>query len=165
MPSCRSAAPCARAHRGTRLKPDVFALLEQLEEVIAAAPSLPVGGRIVVARDQLLDFLDAIRNALPVAMVEADRVVRERDRILDHVEDEAEHMLERAREQAAYLVQEHTVLKSAELEAERVLSRARDDASQVTQSAEYYAQELFTRLEEEALRLAADIRKAAGRRP
>jgi hypothetical protein len=78
---------------------------------------------------------------------------------------EAERIVQRARDQGAYLVQEHTVLKSAELEAERILNRAREDASQVTASAEHYSLELFTRLEEEALRLAADIRKAAARKP
>jgi vacuolar-type H+-ATPase subunit H len=147
------------------VKPDIFALIEQLEELIAAAPSLPVGGRIIVSRDQLLDFVDAIRNTLPASIVTGDRITRERDRILDRAEDEAEHLLERSREQAAYLVQEHTVVKTAELEAERLLNRAREDAVQVTQSADYYAQELFARLEEEALRLAADIRRAAGRKP
>ena len=48
---------------------------------------------------------------------------------------------------------------------ERIMNRAREEASQVTASAEHYSHELFTRLEEEALRLAADIRKAAARKP
>lgn len=147
------------------MKPDVFTLLDQMEEIIAAAPALPVGGRIVVSREQLLDFVDAIRSEMPVAVIEADRVSRDKARIVEEARQEADQIIERAREQAAYLVQEHTVLKSAELEAERLLNRAREDASQVTSSAERYAMELFTRLEEEALRLAADIRKAAGRRP
>lgn len=147
------------------MKPDIFALLDQMEELIAAAPALPVGGRIVVSRDQLLDFVDAIRNEIPSAVIDADRITRDKGRTLEDARQEADQIIERAREQAAYLVQEHTVLKSAELEAERLLNRAREDATQVTSSAERYAMDLFTRLEEEALRLAADIRKAAGRRP
>lgn len=147
------------------MKTDLLTLLDQIEEVIATAPTLPVGGRIVVSRDQLLDLLDAIRNQVPDSVMDADRITRDKGRILAEASEECDRMIERARDQASYLVQEHTILKSAELEAERFLNRAREDATQVTSSAEYYAQELFTRLEEEALHLAAEIRKAAGRKP
>jgi len=147
------------------MRSELLELLERLEEVIAAAPTLPIGGRIVAPRDQLLDLIDAIRGELPDAVIEAERITRDRDRIVADANEEAQRILQRAREQGTYLVQEHTLLKSAELEAERILNRAREDASQVTASAEHYSQELFTRLEEEALRLAADIRKAAARKP
>jgi vacuolar-type H+-ATPase subunit H len=147
------------------MRSNLLELLEQLEEVIAAAPMLPLGGRIMASRDQLLDLIDAIRGELPDAILQADRLMRERERIVADANEEAGRILQRARDQGSFLVQEHSVLKSAELEAERILNRAREDASQVTASAEHYSQELFTRLEEEALRLAADIRKAAARRP
>jgi vacuolar-type H+-ATPase subunit H len=148
-----------------RMRSNLLDLLERLEEAIATAPTLPVGGRILASRDELLDLIDAIRGELPDALMDAERIVRERARIVADADAEAERIVQRARDQGAYLVQEHTVLKSAELEAERILNRAREDASQVTASAEHYSLELFTRLEEEALRLAADIRKAAARKP
>lgn len=144
---------------------DLLALLDQMEEMIASATALPVGGKVLISRNELLDLVDAIRGELPESVVEADRVTRDKERVISEARDEATRVLGSAREQAAYLVEQHTVLKTAELEAERLLSRAREDATQVTSSAEYYAQELFTRLEEEALRLAADIRKAAARKP
>ena len=147
------------------MKTDVLALLDQMEEAIAAARSLPVGGRIVASRDQLLDLIDAIRGEMPDAIIEADRITRDKARVIADARDEAERIVEQARDQAEYMVHEHSVIKTAELEAERVLNRAREDAAAITSSAEHYAHELFTRLEEEALRLAADIRKAAGQRP
>ena len=144
---------------------DLLTLLDQMEEAIASAPALPVGGRIVVNRDQLLDFIDAIRGEMPETVIEAERVSRDRSKIIADARSEADQLLERARDQALYLIQEHTLLKSAELEGERVRNRAREEAAQITTGAERYAQELFTRLEEETLRLAADIRKAAGLKP
>ena len=144
---------------------DLLTLLDQMEEAIASAPALPVGGRIVVNRDQLLDFIDAIRGEMPGTVIEAERVSRDRSKIIADARSEADQLLERARDQASYLIQEHTLLKSAELEGERVRNRAREEAAQITTGAERYAQELFTRLEEETLRLAADIRKAAGLKP
>jgi len=109
---------------GVAMNTDLLTLLDQLEEAIASAPALPVGGRIVVNRDQLLDFIDAIRGDMPDTVIEADRVAREKAKILGDAKTEADQVLERARDQASYLVQEHTVLKSAELEAERTMNRA-----------------------------------------
>src|SRR6266545_2849747 len=153
------------APMGVAMNTDLLTLLDQMEEAIASAPALPVGGRIVVNRDQLLDFIDAIRGEMPETVIEAERVSRDRSKIIGDARSEADQLLGRARDQASYLIQEHTVLKSAELEGERVLNRAREEAAQITTGAERYAQELFTRLEEETLRLAADIRKAAGLKP
>ena len=140
---------------------EILSLLDQLEETIAAATAF-VGGRIIVSREQLLDLIDTIRDQIPEAVVEAERITAERERLLTEAREEAEETIQRAREQAAYLVQEHTLHKSAELEAERLLNRANQHATEVITSAERHAQEWFVRLEEEALRLAADIRKAAG---
>ncbi|MPZ13206.1 MAG: hypothetical protein GEU73_02055 [Chloroflexi bacterium] len=148
---------------GTKI--DVLALLDQMEEVLASAPGFPVGGRIVVSRDQLLDLIDVIRDEMPDAIVEADRIMRERERIVTEARDEAERVLDRARDHAAYVVSEHTIRKSAELERERIVNHAREEAAELSANADHYAQELFARLEEEALRLAADIRKAAARIP
>ncbi len=42
------------------MQPNFMALLVQMEDVIASAPALPMGGRIVVSRGQLLDLIDAM---------------------------------------------------------------------------------------------------------
>ena len=42
------------------MQPSFLALLDQLESVIARAPALPVSGRILVPRGQLLELLDAM---------------------------------------------------------------------------------------------------------
>ncbi len=38
----------------------LLSLLDQMENLIASAPALPVGGRIVISRSQLLDLIDAM---------------------------------------------------------------------------------------------------------
>jgi hypothetical protein len=50
------------------MNPTVLALLDQMEDVIASAPALPVAGRIIVDRTRLLQFIDAMRvEALQLA--------------------------------------------------------------------------------------------------
>src|SRR5205814_4019776 len=88
---------------GVTMNTDLLTLLDQMEEAIASAPALPVGGRIVVNRDQLLDFIDAIRGEMPETVMEADRVAREKSKILADAKTEADQFMERARDQATYL--------------------------------------------------------------
>jgi hypothetical protein len=45
------------------MQPDFLALLDQMEDIIAGAPTLPLGGRIVISRGQLLDIIDAMYAA------------------------------------------------------------------------------------------------------
>jgi hypothetical protein len=50
------------------MNPTVLTLLDEMEDLIASAPALPVAGRIIVDRTQLLEFIDAMRvEALQVA--------------------------------------------------------------------------------------------------
>jgi hypothetical protein len=43
------------------MNPTVLALLDEMEDLIANAPALPVAGRIIVDRAQLLEIIDAMR--------------------------------------------------------------------------------------------------------
>lgn len=144
---------------------DLLSLVDQLQEVIETSPRLPLSDRIVVSADLLLDLVDALRDAIPREVIEAERLLKERHRILENAREEAEQLLERAREQSKFMLQEHHIAKAAEMKAERILNQARREADEIRESADEYVQRLFSRLENEAVRLAAEIRKAAAIRP
>ncbi len=46
------------------MQPTLHVLLDQMENLIASAPSLPVGERIVISRGKLLDLIDAMHVEL-----------------------------------------------------------------------------------------------------
>ena len=142
---------------------DLLTLVDQLQEVIETSRRVPLSDRIVANADLLLDLVDAIRGAIPSNVIEAERILQERYRLVEDAREEAEQLVESAREQSKFMLQEHNVVKAAELKAERILSQARREAEDVMHSADEYVQQLFTRTEEEAVRLAAEIRKAAAR--
>ena len=142
---------------------DLLSLIDQLQDLIETSPRLPLSDRVVVSSDALLDLVDAIRTTIPHDVIEAERVIQERHRLVEDARDEAEHLLESAREQSKFMLQEHNVVKAAELKAERILSQARREADEVMRSADEYVQQLFSRIEDESVRLTAEIRKAAAR--
>jgi vacuolar-type H+-ATPase subunit H len=140
---------------------DLLTLVDQLVDVIDAAPTIPLSDRIVISRDGLLDLVDAVRNAIPQDVIEAERILQERFRLVEDAREEAEHLIESAREQSRFMLQEHHVAKAAELKAERIISQAQREADEIMESADEYVQHLFTQFEDEAARLAGEIRKAA----
>ncbi len=142
---------------------DLLTLVDQLQEVVETSPRVPLSDRVVVSSDLLLDLVDAIRGAIPNDVIEAERVLQERHRLVEDARDEAEQLVESAREQSKFMLQEHNVAKAAELKAERILSQARREADEVMRSADEYVQQLFSRIEDESVRLTAEIRKAAAR--
>jgi vacuolar-type H+-ATPase subunit H len=140
---------------------DLLTLVDQLQESIETSARLPLSDRILISSDLLLDLVDAIRNTIPHDVIEAERVLQERHRLIEDAREEADNLLEQAREQSKFMLQEHHVIKAAELKAERVVNQAQREADEIIQSADEYVQQLFSRFEEEAVRLAGEIRKAA----
>lgn len=143
---------------------DLLTLVDQLQEVVETGPRLPLSDRVMLSSDMLLDLIDALRNTIPNDVIEAERVLQERHRLLEDAREQADNMLESAREQARFMLQEHHLIKAAEVKAERVLNQAQREADEIMQSADDYVQQLFSRFEDEAVRLAAEIRRAAAHR-
>src|SRR5688572_17935743 len=147
---------------GSRI--DLLTLLDQLQEVVETSPRLPLSDRGIISTDLLLDLLDAIRNTLPHDVIEAERILQERHRMIEESREEAEHLLESAREQSRFMLQDHHIIKAAELRAERIVNQAQREADEIIESADDYVQKLFSRFEDEAIRIAGELRKAAGPR-
>lgn len=151
-----------RAALGSRI--DLLSLVDQLQEIVETSPKLPLSDRVMISSDLLLDLVDALRSTIPSDVIEAERILQERHRMVEDAREEAEHLLESARDQSKFMLQEHHIAKAAELKAERIISQARREADEINASADEYVQQLFSRFEDEAVRLAAEIRKAAAHR-
>jgi cell division septum initiation protein DivIVA len=147
----------------TEYQLDLLSLLDQLQELVESAPRLPLSDRVVVSADWLLDLLDAIRNAIPQDVIEAERLLQDRQGVLAGAREEANRLLEQAREQSKFMLQEHHIIKAAEMRAERLVNQARREAEEITASADDYVQKLFSRCEDELDHLIGEVRKTAER--
>jgi hypothetical protein len=151
-----------RATGGRRI--DLLSLVDQLEELVDASKRVPLSDLVMVSSEHLLYLVDAIRSTIPPDVIEAERVLQERHRLLEDTREESERLLAAAREQSLFMLQDHHIVKAAELKADRIKNQAHQEADEILASADDWVQEQFGRLEEEALRLAAEIRRAAARR-
>jgi cell division septum initiation protein DivIVA len=125
-----------------------MALLDELEQFVENSRRLPLTDKIILDGDQLLDYLDQIRDALPEEIEEAKRIYRDRDRVITDAKFEADHMVEETRMQMNRMVENHEVSKQAQGIAEEIIEQARKVAREIRQGANEYADDVLREMEE-----------------
>ncbi|HEX9015269.1 MAG TPA: hypothetical protein VF960_04620 [Chloroflexota bacterium] len=140
----------------------LLSLLEELEAIIDTGTHIPLTPKVLVDRNLYLDTVDAIKVAVPEAVVQAERIVHERDEIRSQADAEAERIISQAKQEREFLISEKQLLRTAELQSRAIIEAAREEAGEIVSSAHKYASDLMAQLENEATRVLGEIRKTAG---
>lgn len=117
---------------------DISARIQQLEELVSQAKSMPLSSSVLVNRDEVLELVQGMRDALPEEVKQARWVVKDREELLAKAQRDAEAIVAQGREEQARLVAEQEVVKEAQREADDVLAEAREQARQIRLEAEDY---------------------------
>lgn len=126
---------------------DVYAVLDELADMIELARAVPMSDKCVISRNAALDLLDTIRGMLPRAVVEAEEILadrvgvvedgyREAERVISDARGQAEQIVERAQQEHARLVSAHEVTTTAIAQGEAVRSQAWAEADALRQQAQ-----------------------------
>ncbi len=91
----------------------VLELLDELEEIVNAAPKLPLTGKIMVDANEVLDLAKDIRLSLPDDVQQAKWVKDEKERILDDAKSEYEKIIMEAKKQADTMVEKDVITERA----------------------------------------------------
>jgi phage shock protein A len=117
---------------------DITARIQQLEELISQAKSMPLSSSVLMNREEILELVQGMRDALPEEIKQARWVVKDREELLAKARRDAEGIVQEGREEQDRLIADQEVVKEAQREAERVLGEARDEARQIRLEAEDY---------------------------
>ena len=117
---------------------DVQAKLDQLTQLVEGARSMPMSASCVVNRAEVLALIDEVREGLPVALREAEWVLKDRAEVVEEGRKEGEQIVAQARVEAARLVSRTEIMQTATREAERVTAEANENAKQMRLEAEDY---------------------------
>jgi cell division septum initiation protein DivIVA len=117
---------------------DIVARLQQMDELIQEAKSMPLSSSVLVNREELLEVLDAAKAELPEEIKQARWIVKDREELLAKARKSGEATLQKAQQERARLVSQEEVVRGAGEEAERILSEAREQARQIRLEAEDY---------------------------
>lgn len=117
---------------------DIAGRIQQLEELISDAKSMPLSASVLVNREEVLELIQEMRAALPEEIKQARWVVKDREQLLTKARKDSEGLIKQALEEQSRLVANEDVTKQSLKEAERILAEAREQARQIRLEAEDY---------------------------
>jgi hypothetical protein len=136
---------------------DLAARLQQLEDMVKEAKSMPLSSSALLNREELLELVTELREALPEEIKQARWVVKDREELLAKARRDAERMAEEAKGEQLRMASHEEVVKRAEEEAERILAEATEDARRVRLEAEDYVDAKLAQFEVALQRIAEEL--------
>ena len=97
---------------------NVNELLDTIEDALEESANVPLsGGKRIVDVEQIRDYLDEVRAALPGELRQAQQIVNDRAQIVDSANAQAQAIVKKAEERARILVSDAEIVKAAQQRA------------------------------------------------
>ena len=118
-------------------------LLEDLEDVLDDATSMPMTKKSLDDVDKLKTIIEDIRLNTPQATKLAKAIVDSRNSILDEAKKEADEIIAQAQAQARELVARDQITQTAQAEAAEITAKAKEEGDAYIQDAKNQASEIL----------------------
>ena len=128
---------------------NVIQLLEYLQDTIERAPRVPISGKAMIDKKDVLEIIDQIVNYLPDEFKKAKWIVNEKDRILGEAKDEYNSVRRETIEIMRQNVERHDIVKEAKIRAQEIISSAKKDAKAIRLGSRDYSNEILTDLDKQ----------------
>ena len=147
---------------------NVNELLDTIEDTLEESAGMPLsGGKRIVDVEQIRDYLDEIRQNLPVELRQAQSIVSDRAQLIESANAQAQAIVKKAEERARVLVSEAEIVKSVARfgctvgKQTHIAGRTQESDALAAQATEAYGQTDSSALSLSiAMVLAAGVRKA-----
>lgn len=126
----------------------VLELLDELDEIIEVASSVPVVRKVMVDPNEITEIVKEIRLELPDEIQQAQWIKNERQRILDEAKTEYENILNEARQKADALVENDEITVKAKQRADEILRVAQENSQVMKMSILDYTDTMLYNLQE-----------------
>jgi cell division septum initiation protein DivIVA len=141
---------------------DIVTRLQQIQELVEQARSMPLSSTAMVNREELLELIEAARTNLPEEVKQARWVVKDREELLSKARRDGEAIVDEAMAEQGRLVSQQEVVRAAHGEAERIVAEAREQARQLRLEAEDYIDSKLAEYEAILERAAEDLERSLG---
>jgi cell division septum initiation protein DivIVA len=128
---------------------DVIKLLNYLQEIIENSSKIPITGKVLVDKKEVMDVIDEIINYLPDEFKKAQWVVEEKERILSEAIRESDSIKKESVGMLKKHIENHDITKEATARAEQIIAAAQRDSKSMRLGARDYADEVLSQLDRE----------------
>jgi len=139
---------------------DLAGRLQQLEQLIHDAKSMPLSSSVLVSREDVLAMVQEMQENLPEEIKQARWIEKDREELLSKARAEADRIIEQAHEEQRRMSLREEVAKRAADEAERIVQEAEDKARTMQEEAEDYVDSKLAQFEVAIRRILEDSQAA-----
>jgi vacuolar-type H+-ATPase subunit H len=141
---------------------DIMELIDRLAAQVTDGKRVLLSNRVIVEEQEFLALLDELRQAVPLEVQQARRVLQERQKVILDAQEEAQKILATAKDRAEYLISEKGLTAEARYRSEDYLRQARDNAKRSMGEVDGYARRILDQVERVMRENLADIERAKG---
>ena len=138
---------------------NVNELLDTMADALEEGANVPLsGGKKIVDVEQIRDYLDEVRAALPGELRQAQQIVNDRAQIVDSANAQAQAIVKKAEERARILVSDAEIVKAAQQRASEITSAAQTEARTLRQTVTDYCESMLRTTEDTMVENAAQVK-------
>ncbi len=137
----------------------VLDLMDQLEDLIENSSSMPLFGKAMINREEVMGILKDIRVTIPDEVKQAKWIKDERTKILNDAQQEADRIVRsahseangimaQAQERVEKLVLKDEIMRLARVKGQELVDIAKEQAAEIRKGAYHYADEVMTKVEQ-----------------
>lgn len=138
---------------------EIFNLLEKLEDIVENSWSIPLTGRAMVSKKEMIELLKEIRVMLPDEIKQAKWIKEERQRFLFEAQQEAQTIIKEAENRIVSMIDESEITRKSYEQANETIINAQKTAKEIREGSVEYADEILTKIEETLKEAYLEIHK------
>src|SRR5471030_436755 len=128
---------------------NIIELLEYLQDLVENSPKVPMSGKVMIDKKELIEVIDQIINYLPDQFKKAEWVMNERERILNEAKKEYDSVRKETMTMMRQNVENHDIVREAKLRAQEITTSAQRDAKAIRLGSRDYSDEILSQLDKE----------------
>ena len=148
---------------------EITNLIDQLENLISSGTGVPATGRIFLEKEKLANLIQALKDAIPVDIQEAQDLLKMRENLINQALQEGRGIKSVADEEAKSRLTESAILKEAESMSQEILEKTKAQAQDILADtepqvinkkaeADLYSKSTLEKLEEELYTMINTVR-------
>jgi cell division septum initiation protein DivIVA len=140
---------------------DITARLNELDELVRDAKAMPLSSSVLVNRDEVLDLLAAMQEALPDEIKQARWIVKDREDLLAKAKADGDAIVAAAHDEQLRMARQEDVVARANEEADRLLAEADEQGRAMRREAEEYVDGKLAQFEVALRRILEESQSAS----
>lgn len=135
-------------------------LINEMQELIAEAKSLPLsGGKVIIEPERFYDILEEMKDSLPGEVRQAKNIVADRSNIIAEARRNAESIIREAEDRKKKMINQSEIVRQANAEAVEIVNKAKGKSSEIRKATNEYVEGIMKRTDDAITAQLTELRK------